>query len=79
MIAETILGHGDQAHDYYTRINPSAREAISEIHRCEAICVRPNDRRTGRAHLRRGQEFLAERHCRLELRGDFAVYPGHPP
>jgi cellobiose phosphorylase len=35
MIAETIVGRGDQAHDYYTRINPSAREAISEVHRCE--------------------------------------------
>ncbi len=35
MIAEAMLGHGDQAHDYYTRINPSAREAISEVHRCE--------------------------------------------
>ncbi len=35
MIAEAIVGHGDQAHDYYTRINPSAREAISEVHRCE--------------------------------------------
>ncbi len=35
MIAETILGRGDRAHDYYTRINPSAREAISELHRCE--------------------------------------------
>ena len=35
MIAETRLGHGDQAHDYYTRINPSAREEISELHRCE--------------------------------------------
>ena len=35
MIAEAILGHGDQAHDYYLRINPSARETISEIHRCE--------------------------------------------
>jgi cellobiose phosphorylase len=35
MIAETILGHGDRAHDYYTRINPSAREAISDVHRCE--------------------------------------------
>ena len=34
MIAEAMLGHGDQAHDYYTRINPSAREAISEVHRC---------------------------------------------
>ncbi|MGD0004233.1 MAG: glycosyl transferase [Anaerolineaceae bacterium] len=35
MIAEAILGHGDQAHDYYTRINPSAREQISDLHRCE--------------------------------------------
>jgi len=35
MIAETRLGHGDRAHDYYLRINPSAREGISEVHRCE--------------------------------------------
>jgi cellobiose phosphorylase len=35
MIAETRLGHGDEAFDYYLRINPSAREAISEVHRAE--------------------------------------------
>jgi len=35
MIAETRLGHGDQAYDYYSRINPSVREEISEVHRCE--------------------------------------------
>jgi cellobiose phosphorylase len=35
MAAEASLGHGDQAHDYYLRINPSARESISEIHRSE--------------------------------------------
>ncbi len=35
MIAEALVGHGDQAHDYYLRINPSGREAISEVHRCE--------------------------------------------
>jgi cellobiose phosphorylase len=35
MIAETRLGHGDEAHDYYTRINPSAREQIGDVHRCE--------------------------------------------
>jgi cellobiose phosphorylase len=35
MIGETIIGHGDLAHDYYLRINPSAREAISDLHRCE--------------------------------------------
>ena len=35
MIAETAIGRGDRAFDYYKRINPSAREAISEIHRSE--------------------------------------------
>ena len=35
MIAETMAGHGEQALDYYLRTNPSAREAISEVHRCE--------------------------------------------
>ena len=35
MIAEALLGNGDQALDYYMRINPSAREEISEIHRSE--------------------------------------------
>jgi cellobiose phosphorylase len=35
MIAETRIGRGDRAHDYYTRINPSARERISDVHRCE--------------------------------------------
>jgi cellobiose phosphorylase len=35
MIAEAMVGRGDHAHDYYLRINPSAREEISEVHRCE--------------------------------------------
>jgi cellobiose phosphorylase len=35
MIAETRIGRGDRALDYYLRINPSAREEISELHRCE--------------------------------------------
>ena len=35
MIAEALTGRGDRAFDYYSRINPSAREAISEVHRCE--------------------------------------------
>ncbi|HEY5161058.1 MAG TPA: glycosyl hydrolase family 65 protein [Gaiellaceae bacterium] len=35
MIAEAIIGRGDAAFDYYQRINPSSREDISELHRCE--------------------------------------------
>jgi cellobiose phosphorylase len=35
MIAEARIGRGDRALDYYLRINPSAREQISDVHRCE--------------------------------------------
>jgi len=35
MIAESLLGDGDAAFDYYLRINPSAREDLSDVHRCE--------------------------------------------
>jgi cellobiose phosphorylase len=35
MMAEAVLGHGDQAYEYYRRINPSVREAVSDLHRCE--------------------------------------------
>ncbi len=35
MIAEAMLGNGSAAYDYYLRINPSKREEIGEVHRCE--------------------------------------------
>ena len=35
VIAEAMAGRGDAALDYYLRINPSAREARSDVHRCE--------------------------------------------
>ncbi len=35
MIAEALVGRGDAAFDYYRRINPSAREELSDLHRCE--------------------------------------------
>ncbi len=35
IIAETMVGNGDRAFDYYTRINPSAREKIGDLYRCE--------------------------------------------
>jgi len=35
VIAETRIGNGNRAFDYYIRINPSAREEQSELHRCE--------------------------------------------
>jgi cellobiose phosphorylase len=35
MIASAMNGDGDTAFDYYRRINPSARESLGELHRCE--------------------------------------------
>jgi len=35
MIAAAMTGDGDCAFDFYRRINPSARESIGEVHRCE--------------------------------------------
>jgi cellobiose phosphorylase len=35
MIAEAMADRGDAAFGYYKRINPSAREQISDVHRCE--------------------------------------------
>ena len=35
MIAETVIGRGDRAFDYYKRISPAYREEISDVHRLE--------------------------------------------
>jgi cellobiose phosphorylase len=35
MIAAAMAGDGDAAFEYYQLINPSARESISDLHRCE--------------------------------------------
>jgi cellobiose phosphorylase len=35
VIAETLVGNADRAFDTYLQINPSAREVLSEVHRCE--------------------------------------------
>jgi len=35
MIAAVMTGDGDAAFDYYKRINPSARESLGALHRCE--------------------------------------------
>jgi cellobiose phosphorylase len=35
VIAETLVGNPDRAFDHYLRINPSAREVLGDVHRCE--------------------------------------------
>ena len=40
MIAEAMVGNGDGAFDYYLRINPSAREALSRRPSLRALRLR---------------------------------------
>ncbi|HEY2981285.1 MAG TPA: glycosyl transferase [Anaerolineales bacterium] len=35
IVAETMVGNGERALDYYLRINPAAREHLADLHRCE--------------------------------------------
>jgi cellobiose phosphorylase len=35
VIADALVGQDDRAFDAYRRINPSVRESLSEVHRCE--------------------------------------------
>ena len=78
MIAETRVGNGDRALDYYLRINPSAREDISEQHRCEPYVHAQTIAGNDAADPRRGQELVAHRHRGLDVRRRDAVDPGHP-
>jgi cellobiose phosphorylase len=42
MIAETVLGHGDQAFAYYTQINPAAKNDAIELYEAEPYCYPQN-------------------------------------
>ena len=67
------------AHDYYTRINPSAREEISELHRCEPYVYAQMIAGKDAPTPRRSQELLAHRHRRVELRRRLPVPPRRAP
>jgi cellobiose phosphorylase len=42
MIAETMIGHGDRAFEYYSQINPAAQNERIEIFECEPYCYPQN-------------------------------------
>jgi cellobiose phosphorylase len=53
MIAETIIGRGDRAFEYYSKIAPAFVEEISEIHRTEPYCY--SQMVAGRDAVRHGE------------------------
>ncbi len=79
MIAEALAGRGEQAFDYYKRINPSAREAISDLHKCEPYVYAQMIAGKDAPTARRSQELVADRHGGLELRCHQPVHSRHPP
>jgi cellobiose phosphorylase len=42
IIAETMLGHGDRAYEYYAQINPATRNNMIEIYECEPYVYAQN-------------------------------------
>ena len=42
MIAETMLGHGDRAYEYYNQINPAAKNSDIDGYECEPYCYAQN-------------------------------------
>lgn len=42
MIAETMLGHGDRAYEYYNQINPAAKNQNIDGYECEPYCYAQN-------------------------------------
>jgi cellobiose phosphorylase len=42
MIAETLLGNGDRAYEYYSQINPAARNDMIELYECEPYVYAQN-------------------------------------
>ena len=53
MIAETVIGRGDRAFEYYRKIAPAFVEDISEIHRTEPYCY--SQMVAGRDAVRHGE------------------------
>ncbi len=94
MIAEAMIGRGDAAFDYYRRINPSAREDLSELHRCEPyVYAQMEPVRAARRGCAGGDGGAATartsgaaggagaprgRRCRPGRTPGYAGWPGHP-
>lgn len=42
MIAETIVGNGERAYEYYNQINPACKNSIIDTYECEPYCYPQN-------------------------------------
>ena len=73
IIAETVIGRGDRAFEYWKKIAPAYLEEHERGPPPRAVRLRADDRGQGRRPSRRGQELLADRHGGVELRRHLAA------
>ncbi len=78
VIAETILGNGDRAYEYYAQINPAAKNDQINVYECEPYVYAQNILGDEHPLFRSGAQFVALRNRFLELPGSHAMDPGHP-
>ena len=76
IIAETVIGRGDRAFEYWKKIAPAYLEEHERGPPPGAVRVRPDDRGQGRRPTRRGEELVADRHGGVELRRDLPLPAG---
>ena len=77
-IAETLIGRGDRAMEYYMSICPPTKEEQIDVYRSEPLRVQPDDRRKGRSDTGRRKEFVADRDGCMVVRRSVAIYSRHP-
>ena len=81
IIAECMLGHGDQAYSYYRKLIPAVamKTGRGMAVQGRAVCVCFQYLWPGQSALWPGQRILAHRHRRLDVCGRDPVYSGNPP
>ena len=78
MIAEALAGQRRPRARLLPAHQPLGARGDRDVHRCEPYVYAQMIAGPGRADPRRGQELVADRHGRLELRRHHPVDPGHP-
>ena len=76
-IAETIIGRGDRAMEYYMSICPPTKEDQIDIYRSETVSLQPDDGRKRRSDSGRREEFMVDGDGCMVVRYSVAVHSGY--
>ena len=74
MIAETIMGNGEYAFEYYNQINPAKKNDIIDEYECEPYVYPQNILGDEHSQFGLGKKFLAVRYLVMDISGCNKVY-----